>query len=153
MFINIDKSDCLAMIHITSDISLEDNEIRLEFIHSSGPGGQNVNKVATAVKLYFDIINSPSLAEAAKKRLITLGGKRVTQEGILIIDARRYRTQERNRQDAIERIKVLIRKAVERPKKRKKTKPTEGSREKRLKLKHLRGEKKQLRKVVDPFEE
>ena len=141
------------MIHITPEISLEDNEIQLDFIHSSGPGGQNVNKVATAVKLYFDIINSPSLPEDTKKRLITLGGKRVTQEGILIIDARRYRTQERNRQDAIERVTVLIRKAVERPKKRKITRPTVTSKEKRLKAKHSRGEKKQFRKSVDPFEE
>lgn len=141
------------MIHITPDISLEDNEIRLDFIHSSGPGGQNVNKVATAVKLFFDIINSPSLPDDIKKRLITLGGKRVTQEGVLVIDARRYRTQERNRQDAIERLSLLLRKAVERPKKRKITKPTVTSKEKRLKAKRSRGDKKQFRKAVDPFEE
>ena len=139
------------MIHITPDISLEDNEIQLDFIHSSGPGGQNVNKVATAVKLYFDIINSPSLPEDIKKRLTAFGGKRVTQDGILVIDARRYRTQERNRQDAIERLSSLIGKAAKKPKKRKKTRPTEASREKRLKLKHSQGEKKVLRKAVDPF--
>lgn len=141
------------MIQITPDISLEDSEIQLDFIHSSGPGGQNVNKVATAVKLYFDIVNSPSLPEDIKKRLITLGGKRVTQDGILIIDARRNRTQERNRQDAIERLSLLIRKAAYKPKRRRKTKPTEASRKNRLKVKHSQGGKKQLRKAVDPFAE
>lgn len=139
------------MISITQNISLEDNEIQMDFIHSSGPGGQNVNKVATAVKLHFDITNSPSLPEDVKRRLIVLGGKKITQDGILIIDARRYRTQERNRQDALARLSLLISKAEHRPKLRKKTKPSKASKEKRIKAKRYLGEKKQLRKTVDPF--
>lgn len=141
------------MIHITPDISIDNSELRLEFIRSSGPGGQNVNKVATAVKLYFDIVNSTSLPADSKRRLVMLGGKKVTRDGVLIIDARRYRTQERNRLDAIERLSLLIKKAAKKPKRRKKTKPTESSREKRLKFKRSRGEKKELRKTVDPFAE
>lgn len=138
------------MIHITSNISLLENEIHIAFTHASGPGGQNVNKVATAVKLNFDIINSPSLLQDVKLRLQKLGGKRVSRDGILGIDARRYRTQERNRQDAIDRLVSLVRKAASKPKPRRKTKPTKASREKRIQTKHNRSLVKKMRQAVDP---
>jgi len=141
------------MISVTPEITLNESEIDLDFIHASGPGGQNVNKVATAVKLHFDIINSPSLPEEVKKRLQTLGGKRVTVDGILVLDARRYRTQERNRQDALDRLVSLIRKAVHKPKKRHKTSPTKASRVKRLQEKRNRSVVKQMRQTVDPNDE
>ena len=128
-------------------------ESRFEFVHASGPGGQNVNKVATAVKLYFDVVNSPSLSEAIKKRLLSLSGKRITGNGILTIDARRYRTQERNRKDAVDRLASLIRKASHSPKLRKKTSPTKASQEKRLLGKRRRSSVKQLRQTVDISED
>jgi ribosome-associated protein len=97
------------MIHITPDISIAMSEIQWEFIRSSGPGGQNVNKVATAVQLRFDVNNSPSLPDAVRARLIRLAGRRMTAEGFLILDARRFRTQDRNRQDAINRLVQIVR--------------------------------------------
>src|SRR4030066_354576 len=96
------------MIRITSTIAIDENEIHQEFIQASGPGGQNVNKVATAVQLRFDVANSPSLPDEVRERLLALGGRRVTKEGVLIIDARRFRSQEVNRQDAMERLVELI---------------------------------------------
>jgi len=134
------------MIRITQGISVREAEVKLDFIRSSGPGGQNVNKVATAVQLRFHVLRSPSLPEDVRRRLVTIAGKRVSKEGVLLIDARRFRTQERNRQDAEERLAQWIRKAAEKPKKRIKTKPTAGSRERRLKGKRQRSETKRLRK-------
>lgn len=141
------KSDHI-MIVATSNISIHENELGFDFIRSSGPGGQNVNKVATAVQLRFDVRNSPSLPDEVRKRLISLAGKKVTEEGILILDARRHRSQERNRQDAVNRLMALIRKASEKPKNRKPTKPSFASEKRRLDSKRRRSGVKKLRKPV-----
>ena len=136
------------MIRVTPDILIRGTELKLDFIRSSGPGGQNVNKVATAVQLRFDVSRSPSLPEDVRQRLVRLAGKRVSKEGVLVIDARRFRTQERNRQDAVDRLIQWVRRAGEKPKKRIKTKPTLRSRERRLEGKRQRSETKRLRKPV-----
>jgi ribosome-associated protein len=136
------------MIRVTPDILIRGTELKLDFIRSSGPGGQNVNKVATAVQLRFDVSRSPSLPEDVRRRLVRLAGKRVSKEGVLVIDARRFRTQERNRQDAVDRLIQWVRRAGEKPKKRIKTKPTLRSRERRLEGKRQRSETKRLRKPV-----
>ena len=137
------------MIEITSTISIKEREIKLDFIRSSGPGGQNVNKVATAVQLRFDVRNSPSLPDEVRDRIVRLAGRRITEDGVLIIDARRYRTQERNRQDAIARLIQLIRKATEKARPRRKTKPTVASRRRRLETKRRRGDAKRMRRSVN----
>jgi len=136
------------MIQITPDIRIRETELRLDFIRSSGPGGQNVNKVATAVQLRFDVFTSPSLPEDVRRRLVRIAGKKVSKEGVLLIDARRFRTQERNRQDAVDRLIQWVRRAAEKPKKRIKTKPTLSSRERRLEGKRQRSETKRLRKPL-----
>jgi ribosome-associated protein len=141
------------MIYITRTIAIDEREIHQEFIRASGPGGQNVNKVATAVQLRFDVGNSPSLPDSVRDRLMRLAGRRITEEGILIIDARRFRTQERNRQDAINRLVALIRKAAEKPKPRRKTRPPLASKRRRLEAKRHRGETKRLRRPVLPCED
>jgi len=141
------------MIPITPHLALADSEIQFKFIRASGPGGQNVNKVATAVQLRFDIAHSRSLPADVRARLITLAGKRVSGDHVLIIDARRFRTQERNRQDAIARLVVLIRKATEKPKLRRKTKPTQASKKRRLEAKLRRSDAKRRRGLVRYSEE
>jgi len=131
-----------------------EKEITLEFVPSSGPGGQKVNKVATAVQLRFDVMGSRCLALEVKIRLTKMAGKRITREGLLLIEARRFRTQEKNREDAIRRLYELVEKAIDRPKLRRKTKPPKNSKEARLKSKRKRSEVKKNRHVIkrDIFE-
>jgi ribosome-associated protein len=141
------------MIEITPTLSIEERELRFDFTRASGPGGQHVNKVATAVQLRFDVRHSPSLPDEVKARLIQFAGKRVTDSGVLVIEARRFRTQEQNRQDAIERLVELIRRAAPKPKRRRKTRPGRAARERRLAAKRRRSEKKRLRRSVSGFDD
>ncbi|MGD9106702.1 MAG: alternative ribosome rescue aminoacyl-tRNA hydrolase ArfB [Desulfobacterales bacterium] len=141
------------MINITPTIVIGENEIKLDFIRSSGPGGQNVNKVATSVQLRFDVKNSPSLSDDVRYRLIRLAGRKVTENGILIIQASRFRKQERNRQDAMDRLKKLIRKASEKPNIRIKTQPKKSVKERMLSAKRHRSKIKQMRRGVSISED
>lgn len=133
------------MIHITDSISLDEREIQEDFVRASGPGGQNVNKVSTAVQLRFDVARSPSLPETVRERLTTLAGRRMTNDGVLIIEAERFRSQIRNREDALQRLVALILEAtaVETP--RLATRPTLASKKRRLESKQRRGDTKRLR--------
>lgn len=135
------------MIRVTGTITIDEEEIHQQFIRASGPGGQNVNKVATAVQLRFNVAHSPSLPEDVRERLIRLAGNRITREGYLIIDARRFRSQQQNRQDAVARLVGLIRQAAQRTKIRKRTKATLASKERRLESKRRRAKIKQLRRA------
>ena len=132
-------------IRITDSISIDESELTEEFIRASGPGGQNVNKLSTAVQLRFDVRHSPSLPPDVRVRLEVLAGRRLTREGVLVITAQQHRTQERNRQDALDRLIELIRQASVRPKPRRPTKPTKASRARRLEGKKRRGDIKALR--------
>lgn len=138
------------MIPVTASIALDENELRLDFIRASGPGGQNVNKVSTAVQLRFDAAGSPSLPDEVRQRLLSLARGRITEKGELIIEARRFRTQAANRQDAIERLVQLIRKAAEKPAVRRATRPTLASKKRRLETKKRRSETKSLRRLKPP---
>lgn len=142
------------MIEITNKISLNENELQFSFVRASGPGGQNVNKVSTVAQLKFDLRNNNSLPTEVKERLQKLVGKKLNNDGTIIIDARRFRSQERNKQDAIERLVALIKKSVEKPKARKKTKPTKAAKLKRLDSKRKKSNLKKNRTAMkrDSFE-
>lgn len=142
----------MTLISITPNIHIDERELRFRFVRAPGPGGQNVNKVATAVELCFDVNHSVSLPDPVRVRLVRLAGKRVSRAGVLIIDARRYRTQERNRQDAIDRLVRWLRRAAESPKPRLKTTPSPAARARRLEEKRHRSGTKRGRakdRVID----
>jgi ribosome-associated protein len=141
------------MLQIIDTLTIPDAELVERFVRSAGPGGQNVNKVATAVELRFDIANSPSLPDAVRARLLAKRDRRITDDGVLVLSAQRFRTQERNRRDARERLAALILRAAEPPKERRPTQPTGAARERRLAGKRKRGEKKRLRREEPPGEE
>jgi ribosome-associated protein len=132
------------MLHVTPTLVIPDHELDERFVRASGPGGQNVNKVSTAVELRFDVAAS-RLADDVKARLLALAGKRVTQEGVLLIDSREHRTQAQNRAAARARLVALLRQATRRPRPRKKTKPTKAARERRLEAKGQRARVKARR--------
>ena len=136
------------MLRVTDDIEIPDNEITLGFIRADGPGGQHVNKTATAVQLRFDVRHSPSLPEAVRQRLERLAGRRLTSDGVLVIDARSQRSQKQNRDEALERLRGLIEAASHPPRPRRPTKPTTASRRRRLETKRRRARLKHQRRPV-----
>ncbi|MEQ1662398.1 MAG: alternative ribosome rescue aminoacyl-tRNA hydrolase ArfB [Thiobacillus sp.] len=133
------------MIRVNAQISLDERDIQEDFIRASGPGGQNVNKVSSAVQLRFDVAGSPALPEPVRQRVFVLAGRRLTQEGVLILSAERYRSQQRNREDALARLIELIREACHVAKPRHATRPTLASKKRRLETKQRRGDTKKLR--------
>jgi ribosome-associated protein len=141
------------MIQITPTLSIDEREIDESFVRAEGPGGQNVNKVSTAVQLRFDVARSPSLPGYVKDRLTKIAGNRLTKEGVLVIIARRFRTQSQNREDALEQLKALLRQAEIRPKAHLKTRVPLGQKRRRQEDKAKHGEKKKLRKVTGRWEE
>jgi ribosome-associated protein len=134
------------MIAVTPTISIDENEIALDFVRASGPGGQNVNKVSTAAQLRFDVKHSPSLPEDVRMRLLLLAGSRLTTDGVLVITAQQFRTQTQNRQDALDQLVALVQRAAERPKPHIATKPTRASKVRRLDSKRRHSENKQRRR-------
>jgi ribosome-associated protein len=132
-------------MQITPQLAIPDEELTVSFVRASGPGGQNVNKVSTAVQLRFDVGNSSSLTEEVKARLRRLAGARMTQNGVLQIEAKRYRTQERNRAEALQRFCELVRRAAQPPKKRRPTRPSRASQVRRVEAKKRRGAVKRIR--------
>jgi len=135
----------MNMLYVSNSIQIPEEDLQESFIRASGPGGQNVNKVATAVQLRFNAEKSPVLEEDVKKRLKRLAGRRMTSDGEIVIEARRYREQEKNRADARERLAALIRKATEKPRVRRQTRPTRASVQRRVEVKKKRGNVKQMR--------
>ncbi len=136
----------MPRITITPSVAIDEFELAFAFLRASGPGGQNVNKVETAVQLRFDVRHSPSLPEDVKKRLEKLAGSRLTRQGVLVLAAQRFRSQERNREDALGRLRHLIAKAAEKPKRRIATRPTLAAKKRRVDTKQRRGETKRLRR-------
>ena len=141
------------MIRVAPDIVIHEKEITFDFVRSSGPGGQNVNKVSTTVQLRFNVRESAGISAAVKNRLMKLAGKRMAADGVLIIRAGRFRKQEQNRQDAVERLVRLLQAAAVKPKMRVKTRPTKASKERKLAAKKRKGQLKRLRKQVTSGEE
>jgi len=142
----------MRMIRVTDDISIHEHELQERFIRASGPGGQNVNKLSTAVQLRFDVRHSPSLRDDMRARLERLAGKRLTNDGVLVITAQRHRTQERNRDDALNRLIEMIRAAAVPPAPRRPTRPTKASKERRLQGKKRRSTIKDLRRDKPSWE-
>ncbi|WP_333793196.1 alternative ribosome rescue aminoacyl-tRNA hydrolase ArfB [Hyphomicrobium sp.] len=140
------------MLEISKSLSIDERELEERFIRASGPGGQNVNKVSTAVELRFDVGHSPSLPEAVRQRLMRLAGRRLTDEGVLVIRAERFRTQERNREDARARLVDLVRAALPQPKTRIATKPSRAAKARRVDAKVRRGSVKKLRQSRPSFD-
>ncbi len=140
------------MIRITHHIAIDECEIEETFVRAAGPGGQNVNKLATAVQLRFDVRHSPSLPDDVRARLERLAGSRLTRDGVLVIAAQRHRTQARNREDALDRLIALIRQAAVAPVKRRPTRPTRASRERRIENKKRRAGIKHLRRTRPSFD-
>jgi ribosome-associated protein len=138
----------VTVIRINDQLSIDESEVSYDFVRASGPGGQNVNKVATAVQLRFDVRGSPSLPADVKVRMERLAGSRMTKEGELVIQAQEHRTQERNRREALDRLVDLLQHAARRPKRRRPTKPTAASKRRRLENKRRRSEIKRLRRRV-----
>ncbi len=136
----------MASIQITDRIAIDEGELEERFFHASKPGGQHVNKAATAVELRFDAAHSPTLPDDVRQRLIDLAGNQMTDDGVLIINAQGFRSQRQNRRDARRRLAELIRRAAKKPRHRRKTRPSRASKERRLERKRHRSEKKRLRK-------
>ena len=140
------------MITVTDSIFLSEDEIKERFIRAPGPGGQNVNKTESAVQLRFDAANSPALSAAVFRRLVPLAGRRMTRDGVIVLTANRFRHQEQNRRDALERLVKLIRQAAVEPKRRRPTRPTASSRQRRLDAKQKRSNLKKGRTKADPLD-
>ncbi len=136
----------MARLQVSPALSIDEAELTERFVLASGPGGQNVNKVSTAVELRFDVRASPSLPDAVKVRLMRIAGSRMTQDGVLVISAQRFRSQQRNREDAMERLFEMIREAETPPKRRRATRPTLGSQKRRLESKGVRSGTKAMRR-------